>query len=119
MASAASSSSSGSPLSFGLVAIVAAASISAALLLWALREPVFAAAFFAGIVAVGVPLLLVGRRDGGRIEAIAAPELDRALLRAALDGSSDAVAVTDLDGELMTCNSTWEEGAGAAGPLEL
>ena len=119
MASAASSSSAGSPLSFGLVAIVAAASISAGLLLWALREPVFAAAFFAGIVAVGVPLLLVGRRGGGRIEAIAAPELDRALLRAALDGSSDAVAVTDLDGELMTCNSTWEEGAGAAGPLEL
>jgi hypothetical protein len=42
---------------FGLAAIA-----SAALLLWAIRDPIFVAAFLAGLIGIGGVLLLIGRR---------------------------------------------------------
>jgi two-component system cell cycle sensor histidine kinase/response regulator CckA len=94
-----------------LAALAAAA--SAALLFVALPSPVVAAAFFAGVLALGVPLALTGRRSTvaapGREGA---PALDLALLRAALDASAAPVAVTDLEGRLLAAND------GAAGLLD-
>ncbi|MEA3060677.1 MAG: two-component system, cell cycle sensor histidine kinase and response regulator CckA [Sphingomonadales bacterium] len=101
-----------------LVAVAAAAAASAALLLWALASPVFAACFFAGALALGVPLALVGGRqpaEAGEAE----PVLDRALLRAALDGGAGPLAVTDLNGALLAANSAYEQAFGAASPAGL
>jgi two-component system cell cycle sensor histidine kinase/response regulator CckA len=70
---------------------------SAALLLWALASPVFAACFFAGALALGVPLALLGGRRSAE-PAEAELVLDRALLRAALEGGAGPLAVTDLKG---------------------
>jgi two-component system cell cycle sensor histidine kinase/response regulator CckA len=118
MASAASSRPARARM-LGLVAAVAAAAVSAALLLWAVRDPVFAAAFAAGVVAVAAPLAFLGRKRDPDAEADAVPELDRSLLRAALDGSADAVAITDLEGALLACNDVWEASYGVSAPLEL
>ncbi len=101
-----------------VLAVLAAAAASAALLLWALDNPVFAAAFFAGVLAVGLPLLFVGR------SAAAAPEAtdrgtDFALVRAALEASPDAVAITDSKGALLAANSRYERWFGIRAPLEL
>ncbi|HYG49188.1 MAG TPA: response regulator [Allosphingosinicella sp.] len=102
----------------GMLAVIAAAAASAALLLWALDNPIFAAAFFAGLLAVGLPLLFVGR---GRA---AAPEIvergtDLALVRAGLEASPDAAAVTDTGGALLAANSRYESWFGIRAPLEL
>jgi two-component system cell cycle sensor histidine kinase/response regulator CckA len=101
-----------------LVAVAAAAAASAALLLWALASPVFAACFFAGALALGVPLALVGGRqpaEAGEAELV----LDRALLRAALDGGDGPLAVTDLNGALLAANAAYEQAFGAASPAGL
>ncbi|MEA3040085.1 MAG: two-component system, cell cycle sensor histidine kinase and response regulator CckA [Sphingomonadales bacterium] len=96
-----------------LAAVAAAAAASAALLLWALASPVFAASFFAGALALGVPLSLFrGRPAAERGEA--EPVLDRALLRAALDGTAGPLAVTDLSGALVAANSAYDQAFGAA-----
>src|SRR4051794_10488193 len=86
----------------GLVAVVLAAALSAGLLWWALRDPVLAAGFFAGVVAVGLPLIFLGRGGVMAVQETGPAELDRTLLRAALDGSSDALAVTDPEGSLLS-----------------
>src|SRR3954467_8898775 len=96
-----------------LVAVAAAAAVSAALLLWALASPVFAACFFAGALALGVPLALLGGRQSAE-PAETELVLDRALLRAALEGGSGPLAVTDLNGAFVAANSAYEEPFGAA-----
>jgi two-component system cell cycle sensor histidine kinase/response regulator CckA len=100
-----------------LIVVAAAAAASAALLLWALASPVFAACFFAGALALGVPLALMSPREAADAEAEF--ELDRGLLRAALDGAPGPLAVTDLNGALVAANSAYEQGFGAASPAGL
>ncbi len=119
MSSAYSSTPAARPsLGLGVFAVFAAAAASAALLLWALDNPVFAAAFFAGVVAVGLPLLFVGR---GTVEAPERVEsgTDLALVRAGLEASPDAVAVTDSAGELLAANARYERWFGIRPPLDL
>ena len=88
-------------LLFGLAAIA-----SAALLLWAAGSPVFAGAFFAGLIGAG-GLIALRSRPAAR-EAIADPAgTDLALLRAALDCAPLALALTDGEGGLICANATW------------
>ncbi|HLL29636.1 MAG TPA: response regulator [Allosphingosinicella sp.] len=102
----------------GVLAVIAAAAASAALLMWALNNPVFAAAFFAGVLAVGLPLLFVGRGAAAIPEAVE-PGTDLALVRAGLEASADAVAVTDPSGALLAANSGYESWFGIRPPLDL
>jgi two-component system cell cycle sensor histidine kinase/response regulator CckA len=112
MASAALPSGSGrrdrSILLFGL-----AAAASAALLLWAVRDPLFAGAFFAGLIGTGGVLLLVRRSAESAAEPALAPAAatDTILLRAALDAAAphSALALTDAEGRLICANQLWSE----------
>src|SRR3954469_12681827 len=120
MASAASVSTARPPLGLAVAAVLLAAAAAAALLFWALPDPRVAAAFFAGALALGLPLVLAGRR--GRHETVAEtpePALDRALLRAALDGAPDAAAVTDADGALIAANRAYEARFGTVSPAAV
>jgi two-component system cell cycle sensor histidine kinase/response regulator CckA len=105
-------------LGLGVLAVLAAAIASAGLLLWALDSPVFAAAFLAGVLAVGVPLLFLNRGDGAAAETVE-PGTDLALVRAGLEVSPDAVAITDREGALVAANSRYESWFGIRPPLEL
>src|SRR3954471_18880327 len=119
MASAASVSPARPPLGLALAAVALAAAASATLLYWALPDPRVAAAFFAGVLALGVPLAFTAR--GARsIEAEPdAPVPDRSLIRAALGASSGAAAITDAAGALVAANSAYEQWFGASAPAEL
>jgi two-component system cell cycle sensor histidine kinase/response regulator CckA len=116
---ASSASGRSSPV-LPLILILAAAAVSAALLLWLLNDLVFAGALFAGAIAFGTPFLL-SRRAAANAPAPVQPQArtDAALLRAALDAAACASAVTDAAGRLIAANRTWEDWFGAAGPLEL
>ncbi|HEU0135524.1 MAG TPA: hybrid sensor histidine kinase/response regulator, partial [Allosphingosinicella sp.] len=103
----------------GLVAVIAAAAVSAALLLWALDNPVFAAAFFAGVLALGLPLLFAGRGSAAAEPDRAEPGTDLSLVRAGLEASPDAAAMTDSGGALLAANSRDERWFGIRPPLEL
>ena len=102
----------------------AAALLSAALLFWALDDPLFVAAFLAGLVATAGLLLFVRRSPPAAtiLEAAAPERIDVGLLRAALDcaGPDAALALTNGQGELVCANRTWGQwfGGGAA-PTEL
>ncbi|HEY0413659.1 MAG TPA: response regulator [Allosphingosinicella sp.] len=115
MASAASAAPG--RIGLGIAAAVAAAAGSAALLYWAVGSPLFAAAFAAGLVGIGVPLALFGRGSRTAPGPEPAAILDRALLRAALDGADEPLAVTDSDGRLLAANSAYEARLGADTPL--
>ncbi|HEX9963991.1 MAG TPA: response regulator [Allosphingosinicella sp.] len=106
-------------LGLGALALLAAAAASAALLLWALDNIVFAAAFFAGVLAVGLPLLFIGRGASRPAPQIVETRADLSLLRAGLDSSPDAVAVTDRGGALIAANARYESWFGIRPPLEL
>ena len=97
--------------------------MSAALLLWTVRDPNFALVFLAGLIGTGGLLLLVGRRPAAAIQELAPDEsTDMSVLRAALDsaGDSAALAVTDHEGNLLCANGVWGEWFGAAtSPREL
>jgi two-component system cell cycle sensor histidine kinase/response regulator CckA len=99
--------------------VLLAAAASAGLLLWAIPDPVFAAAFFAGLIGLGAVLLLRGR--AGSDAAIEAPlRTDISLLRAAVDSSAAAVAVTDAHGAMICANAGFADWfGGTAGPMEL
>jgi two-component system cell cycle sensor histidine kinase/response regulator CckA len=118
LVSAATAPSAPPRVGLAVLAVLAAAAASAALLLWALDNPVFAAAFFAGVLAVGLPLLFVGRGAAAAPEAVERGT-DLALLRAGLETSPDAVAVTDSSGALLAANSCYEGWFGIRPPLEL
>ncbi|HEX8222214.1 MAG TPA: response regulator [Allosphingosinicella sp.] len=106
-------------LGLAAVAVLAAAAASAALLLWALDNPVFAAAFLAGALAIGLPLLFVGRGGGAAAPVAAETGLDLALVRAGLDASPDALAVTGPEGALLAANHVYEGWFGIRPPTEL
>ena len=104
--------------------LLAAAFASAALLLWAVSDLVFAGAFLAGLIATAGLLLLVQKpRAAAAIPEEAAPaRADVALLRAALDGAGvdTALALTDGEGALVCAGAVWGRwfGGGAA-PAEI
>ncbi|MBA3676334.1 MAG: response regulator [Sphingosinicella sp.] len=89
--------------------VVLAAFLSAGLLLRLIGDRIFAGAFLAGMIATGAIIHL--RSKSGRAEstAVTAQESDIALLRAALDSSGSAAAVTDADGRLRCANSSYSE----------
>jgi two-component system cell cycle sensor histidine kinase/response regulator CckA len=102
---------------FGLAGLV-----STALLLWAVGDPIFAAAFLAGLTGVGGVLLLVRRRPPAALLAARDDHADIALLRDALDsaGAALAVAITDGEGRPVCANAAWSSWFGAdAPPLAL
>ena len=118
MASAATAPAARSGLGLGVIAVLAAAAASAGLLLWALDNAVFAAAFFAGILALGLPLLFVGRGTEAAPQAVERGT-DLALVRAALEASPDALAISDSVGALAAANSRYESWFGIRPPLQL
>jgi two-component system cell cycle sensor histidine kinase/response regulator CckA len=102
---------------FGLAALA-----SAALLLWAIHDPVFAAAFLAGLAGVGGVLLLVRRRPVAEAAAAGEGLPDIALLRDALEsaGPAQAIGLSDREGNLFCANSAWSGWFGADSlPLAL
>src|SRR5687767_13685755 len=102
-----------------LVVFVIAALVSSSILLWAVRDPMFAAAFLGGTIATGgILALLVG--TGGRVEPIpvedAPAALDPNLLRIVLDGAGGtaALAITSSsDLELFAANDKFTRWFGA------
>jgi two-component system cell cycle sensor histidine kinase/response regulator CckA len=119
MASAASAPTR-PPIGLALLAVIAAAAASTVLLLWVLNDIVFAAAFFAGALVVGTPLLLASRARVREATLEPAPaHADFGLLRAAIDGSAEPVAVTDAEGRLLCANQPYEQAFGARSPLDL
>ena len=101
---------------------LAAALASAALLFWVIEDRVFALIFAAGLLGAGGVVLLFNRRTRGdmAIPAQVASGIEPVLLRAALDASDAAMAVTDGAERLISANRLWGEcfGGGAA-PVEL
>jgi len=98
-----------------------AATASAGLLFWAIRDPVFAGIFLAGLLGAGGVLLLVRRRPADEIATGQSPP-DVALLRDALDsaGPSQAVGLSDREGNLFCASSAWGAWFGADSlPLAL
>jgi two-component system cell cycle sensor histidine kinase/response regulator CckA len=103
-----------------IVLAVLAGIVSAALLLWAVRDPVFTAAFLAGLVGLGGLLAFVPAFRAAPAAADVPLRTDVALLRAAADSASGAVAITDRDGAMVCANGCYAEWfGGAAGPGEL
>jgi two-component system cell cycle sensor histidine kinase/response regulator CckA len=102
-----------------LTLILAAAAASAALLLWLVGDLIFAGAFFAGAIAFGTPFLLSRRAAADGIAPEPAMQTNVSLLRAALDASSAAAAITDTAGRLLAANRHYEDLFGASGPLDL
>jgi two-component system cell cycle sensor histidine kinase/response regulator CckA len=118
MASLATAPRAGSAVPIAAAMLVAAAA-SAGILLWAVGDPVFAGAFFAGMIALGLPLALLGRGRTSAGEAEGAPRADLSLLRAALDTNGEPAAITDAAGALVGANRAYEQFLGARSPLEL
>ncbi|HEX8579776.1 MAG TPA: PAS domain-containing protein, partial [Allosphingosinicella sp.] len=103
-----------------LLLILAAAAVSAALLLWLIGDPLFAVIFFAGALAFGTPLLLTRHRAAVPAPASSQPpRADTALLHAVLESGASPAVVTDTAGRLLAANSLHEEAFGAAAPLEI
>src|ERR1044072_4487455 len=99
----------------------AAGLASAALLLWTSGDPVFAGAFFAGLIGAAGILMLVRARPAAE-PAEAAAGADLRLLRDALDssGPSLAIGVSDGEGRVLCANRGWSAWFGAdALPLAL
>ena len=101
-----------------------AAIVSAALLFWAVGDPVFAGVFLAGLIGVGGLLFLLRRPQDAVAVAAEAPaeRLDPALLRAALEGAGTdtALALTDAQGDPLSANAAWNQWfGGVVGPPQL
>ncbi len=102
---------------FGLAALA-----SAGAMLWVVRDPLFAGAFFAGLIGIGGMLALVRRHAPAAVDL---PEtsagFDISLVRSALDGAGPGIALALSDGqnELICANAAWGEWFGSAGPAEL
>ncbi|MDP8913287.1 MAG: response regulator [Pseudomonadota bacterium] len=94
---------------------------SAGLLLWAVGNPLFAAAFLAGLIGLGGILLLAGKLMSRPVAAAETPlRTDVALLRAAVDSAAAAVAITGADGEMICANACYAEWLGGApAPAEI
>jgi two-component system cell cycle sensor histidine kinase/response regulator CckA len=105
---------------FAIALVILAALASAALLLVTVRDPLLAGAFGAGVLGVGA--ILAARPRSSRLAPVFAEPAgdDIGLLRAALDASSSAVAVTDANGRLTCANGCYAEWFGAySAPTDL
>ena len=120
MAAAPPTSSPARPKAWLTAVAVLAAAASAALLLWAVRDPLFTGAFLAGLVGLGAVLAFASSLRSAPAPADAAPRIDVGLLRSAADSASGAVAITDADGRLVCANGCYSDWfGGTAGPAEL
>jgi two-component system cell cycle sensor histidine kinase/response regulator CckA len=100
--------------------ILAAAVASGGLLLWAVADPVFTASFLAGLLGLGAVLLFVQRLGARPMAAEVQPRTDVGLLRAALDASPAAAAVTNGEGDLIAANQVYTDWfGGSASPAAL
>jgi len=89
-----------------LFAVLGAGLASALLLLWALDDLFFAACFLAAFIAsVALVLLLVQLR--GPAEAVAEESEDLGLLKAAIDQTMEAVAITDRASRLVCASAAY------------
>ncbi|WP_299327977.1 response regulator [Parasphingopyxis sp.] len=102
-----------------LLAFVAIAGLaSAALLMFLLESPFFAAGFATLFVSAFGIALIVARRKPATVETVQGP--DRILIRAAIESAAMPVAVTDRQGILIAANSPFErEFRGAPTPPTL
>jgi two-component system cell cycle sensor histidine kinase/response regulator CckA len=102
------------------VLVLLAAAASAALLLYVVRDRLFAGAFLAGLGGLGTMLLLGARLTRSRAVEAVPPRPDTALLRAAIDSSPAALAITEGDGRMACANGCYAEWfGGGTGPTEL
>src|SRR4051812_38255667 len=100
------------PAAFGwgtALIVAAAALLSAALLLFVVRDPLFVAAFGAGVVAVGGLVALHARLASPAVAEEQLPNSDIALLRAATDSAALPIAITDSDDRLVCANTAYAQ----------
>src|SRR5438094_212019 len=97
----------------GLLLLGVGALGSAALLLLTIRDPLFAGAFAAAVLATGA-LMLARTRLAAPAMAASPIGPDIALLRAAVDSSSCAIAIVDGDDRLICSNRCYAEWFGTA-----
>ena len=91
------------------------AAVSAGLMLWTVWEPIFVGPFLGGLLLTALILFLIARSAPKPVEEEEeAAAIDVPLLRAALEASSTAVAITDLEGEPICANDCHVEWFGAA-----
>jgi two-component system cell cycle sensor histidine kinase/response regulator CckA len=117
MASRAAAARGGHGATFLFILLLVLASVG--LLFGAVRDPVFVGAFLAGVAGAGALLLALprARADHEPAEAI---QPETALVRAALDATGAAVAVTETDGALVCASHSYCHWFGAAvSPLRL
>jgi two-component system cell cycle sensor histidine kinase/response regulator CckA len=102
-----------------LFAVLGAGLVSALLLLWALDDLFFAACFLAAFIAsAALVLLLVQLR--GPAEAVAEEGEDIGLLKAAIDQTAEAVAITDRASRLVCASAAYGQWfPGWPSPLDL
>jgi two-component system cell cycle sensor histidine kinase/response regulator CckA len=116
---AAAELSPGRPSGWLIALVLIAALGSSGLLLWAVRDPVFAGAFLAGLLGLSAVLFLASRGAARAEAAEASPRADLSLLRAALDSADGAVAITAADGDLLAANQAYADWFGPAAPSGL
>ena len=98
----------------GLLLLGVGALGSAALLLLTIRDPLFASVFAAAVLATGA--LMLARSRLAAPATVASPIApDIALLRAAVDSSSCAIAIVDGDDRLICTNRCYAEWFGTNG----
>jgi two-component system cell cycle sensor histidine kinase/response regulator CckA len=91
-------------------ALVAAAAASGALLFAWAGEPVYAGLFVAGMVAMLVAAFVIERRAGaGAAVAVPIPAPDFALAASLLGASTDAAALSDPAGLLVSANKLYSD----------
>ena len=100
-----------------LIALAVALAVgSAAGLLWLVGDRLFAGAFLAGLAGLGALLLLMRPSTAPTMPADSSPRPDTALLRAALDASPLASAITDAADTMVAANAFYWEWFGQAVP---
>jgi two-component system cell cycle sensor histidine kinase/response regulator CckA len=99
-----------------IAAAVTIAVGSSAALLWLVGDRLFAGAFLAGLAGLGGLLLLTRRSAAPVAPAEMSPRADTALLRAALDASPLASAITGSSDAMVAANGFYWEWFGHAVP---
>ncbi|MGQ0558233.1 MAG: response regulator [Sphingosinicella sp.] len=92
------------------------------ILFMATRDPAIVAAFVAGLLGTAALLRFTTRTDAAAsLELPTSRGTDPALLRPLLDsaGGEAALALTNIEGELICANSRWMESIAGASPLDL
>jgi two-component system cell cycle sensor histidine kinase/response regulator CckA len=98
---------------WALAGVALAALVSAVLLLWLVGNRTFTGAFLAGVIVIAAILHLRSRTVATVVAEAPTPRADIALLRAALDVSTSAAAVTDAKGRLFCANKAYSEWFGS------